>query len=343
MPSKIFETQFTKDANIEFPIICGAMYPCSNPELVAAASEAGGIGIIQPISMVYVHDYEFRDGIRYMKSLTDKPLGMNIIVEKSVKAYTERMQRWTEIAIEEGVKFFITALGNPKWVVDLAHANGGVVYHDVTEKKWAEIAVDKGVDGLICVNNRAGGHAGTRSPEFLIDAMQDLGKPIVCAGGIGDGKGFAEALKLGYAGVQMGTRFIATKECRVHSDYQDAILRAREDDIVLTDKISGVPVSVIKTPYIENMGLNSGPIARYLLKNRRTKHWMRTLYSLKSIWQLKKASLNGHGYKDFWQAGKSVEEIDKVDTVDDVFKSFIKEAEPIMKAKKPKAKVKATA
>ena len=145
MSYKVFQTDLTRDANIELPIICGAMYPCSNPELVAAASEAGGIGIIQPISLVYVHGYDFREGLRYMKSLTDKPLGMNIIVEKSVKAYTERMKRWTEIAIEEGVKFFITALGNPKWVVDLAHANGGVVYHDVTEKKWAELAIDKDI------------------------------------------------------------------------------------------------------------------------------------------------------------------------------------------------------
>ena len=81
-----------------------------------------------------------------------------------MSAYEERMKRWIDIALEEGVRFFITALGNPRWVVDKVHAVGGVVYHDVTERKWALKALDGGVDGLICVNGRAGGHAGTHSP-----------------------------------------------------------------------------------------------------------------------------------------------------------------------------------
>src|SRR5688572_28132102 len=129
------------------------MYPCSNPELVAAASDAGGIGVVQPISLTYVHGHEYRAGLRYIRSLTSKPIGLNALIEASSRSYHERMVRFVHVALEEGVRFFITSLGNPRWVVDAAHAVAGVVYHDVTERKWALKARDGGVDGFIGVNN----------------------------------------------------------------------------------------------------------------------------------------------------------------------------------------------
>ncbi|HUH04768.1 MAG TPA: nitronate monooxygenase [Kofleriaceae bacterium] len=307
------DTPFTRQVGIDVPLICGAMYPCSNPELVAAVSAAGGIGIVQPISMSYVHGHELRDGLRAIRALTDKPIGFNAIVEKSSKLYDDRMRKWVAIALEEGVRFFITALGNPRWVVDAVHAAGGVVYHDVTERKWADRALDAGVDGLICVNDRAGGHAGGKSPEALIEELAPLGVPLVCAGGVGDEAGFVRALELGYAAVQLGTRFIATTECRAHDDYKQAILRAAARDIVLTDKISGVPVAVIRTPYIDKVGTKAGPVARRLLQHPRAKHYVRMYYSLKSIWQLKRASLQGMSYRDYFQAGKSVDGISAIE------------------------------
>ena len=316
-------TSFTRDAKILYPIICGAMYPCSNPELIAAASEAGALGVIQPVSLVYAHGYDFRVGLKKIQSLTTKPLGFNAIVEKSSKVYEDRMRAWIDIALEEGVRFFITALGNPRWVVDRVHAMGGVVYHDITTKDWALKALDGGVDGLICVNNRAGGHAGTLSPEKLFEDLSPLGKPIVCAGGVGDREQFLRMLKIGYAGVQMGTRFIATKECSAHDDYKQAIVKAHESDIVLTDKISGVPVSVIKTPYIEKIGTKAGPVAKFLLKHHKTKHWMRMYYTLQSLFQLKKASHQGSGYKDYWQAGRSVDGIDGILSVREVVEQLV--------------------
>lgn len=315
-------TPLTDALGIEVPLICGAMYPCSNPELVAAASAAGGIGIIQPISMTYVHGHKLRDGIRFIRALTDKPIGFNAIVEKSSKMYEDRMRAWIDTALEEGVRFFITALGNPRWVVDKVHAVGGIVYHDVTERKWAERALEGGVDGLICVNNRAGGHAGELSPQALYDSLADLGVPLVCAGGIGSEDTFVDALDIGYAGVQMGTRFIATTECRAHKDYKQAILQAQEPDIVLTTKISGVPVAVIKTPYIERIGTDAGPVARRLLRHPKAKHYMRMYYSLKSIWQLKRASLQGMSYRDYFQAGKSVSGISAIEPCAAIVKRF---------------------
>jgi nitronate monooxygenase len=288
------------------------MYPCSNPELVAAVSEAGGIGVIQPISLQYVHGHEFREGLRYMAKLTAKPLGMNVITEKSSKVYEERMKSWTDIALEEGVRFFVTSLGDPSWVVEKAHAVGGVVYHDVTGRRHAEKGLESGADGIIAVNRRAGGHAGPTSLEALYEELAPLGVPLVAAGGISRPEGLRRALDVGYVGVQMGTRFIATTECNAHPDYKQAILDADEDDIVLTERLTGVPVAVIETPYIEKIGTKAGPIGRFLLSKRRTKHFMRMVYSLKAIRQLKKASLEGSAYEDYWQAGKSVAGIDQI-------------------------------
>ncbi len=105
-------TAFTEHAGIEVPLICGAMYPCSNLELVAAASAAGGIGIVQPISLIYAHKTDLREGLRAIRAITDRPIGFNAIVEQSSKVYEDRMRRWVDIALEEGVRFFVTALGN---------------------------------------------------------------------------------------------------------------------------------------------------------------------------------------------------------------------------------------
>lgn len=316
------QTDFSRALGIDVPLICGAMYPCSNPELVAAVSEAGGIGIVQPLSLTYVHGYGYREGLRTIRSLTRKPVGVNLIIERSSKKYLQQVHQWVEIALEEQVPFFVTALGNPRWVVDRARPAGVTVYHDATNRKWAEKALEGGVDGLICVNNRAGGHAGSLSPQQLLEDLGPLGKPLICAGGIGTAAQFAQAIELGYAGVQLGTRFIAATECSAHADYKNAILQAGEQDIVLSEKISGVPVSIIRTPYIERVGTRAGPAAKWMLRGRKTKHWMRTIYTLQSIWKLKKASMQGMTYKDIFQAGKSVEGIRTVKSAADIVAEY---------------------
>ena len=316
------ETRFTKQVGIKYPIICGAMYPCSNPELVAAVSEAGGIGIVQPLSLAYVHGHDFLEGLKKIRSLTKNPYGLNILVEQSSSAYEKRMRGYVEIALEEGCRFFITALGNPKWVVDLVKKHQGIVYHDVVEKKWAVKALDSGVDGLISVNNRAGGHAGILSPDDLYKELQSFGVPLIAAGGIGDENDFKRALEIGYDGIQMGTRFIASVECHEKNGYKEAICSAEEKDIVLTERVTGIPLSVINTPYVEKIGLKVGPIARWLLKNRWTKPWMRTWYGLSAIRDFKRISLQGGTSKDYWQAGKSVQHIHKIETVQEIINRF---------------------
>jgi nitronate monooxygenase len=302
------------------------MYPCSNPELVAAVSAAGGIGIVQPISLTYVHGHDFRDGLRYIRRLTDRPIGFNALIEQSSRAYHERMVRWVDIALEEGVRFFVTSLGKPRWVVDRVRQVGGVVYHDVTERRWADKGVEAGVSGLIAVNDRAGGHAGPRDAARLLDELADLGLPVVCAGGVGSPEEFVAALRMGYAAVQMGTRFIVTPECRAHARYKQAILEADESHIVLTERLTGVPVAVIETPYVRRVGTRAGWLARRMLRGRRTKHLMRSVYALRSLWRLRRDLVRDGEAADYWQAGKSVASITEEMPAGDVVAMFAQAA-----------------
>lgn len=323
MPSNLLETPFTRQVGVPLPIIGGAMYPCSNAELVAAVSAAGGIGVVQPVSLTYVHGYQYREGLRYIREIGDqRPIGMNALIEQGSKHYRERMEKWIDVSLEEGVRFFVTSLGNPRWVVDRVASVGGIVYHDVTERKWAQKGLDAGVHGLICVNSRAGGHAGLLTPEQMYDDLAPLGVPLVCAGGIGEADEFVAALRMGYAAVQLGTRFIASAECSAHQRYKAAIVGAVEDDVVLTERLTGIPVAVLNTPYVQRLGLRAGPISRWMLRNRRTKHFMRTMYMLRSFFTLKRSLNRGDEDRDYWQAGKSVSTITSVEPVVSIMNRF---------------------
>ena len=306
-------TRFTEDAGVEFPIICGAMYPCSNPELVAAASEGGGMAIMQPVSMTYVHGHDLREGIRYMRTLTDKPIGFNALIEKGSKKYFEKMNGWIDIALEEGIRFFVTSLGKPDWVCEKVHAYGGVVYHDVTNRKWAEKGQECGVDGLICVNDRAGGHLGPTSMEEMYDELSDMGLPLICAGGIGSEAELNRALEIGYDGVQMGTRFIATTECNTPEDYKEAIVDAGEEDITWTNRLTGVPISVIKSPGFRQE--NSWLIRKLL--HSRFKHRARMMLNANSFIRLRylsRSKSKNTAKKKFYSAGKSVETVHSIES-----------------------------
>ncbi|MBK9304183.1 MAG: nitronate monooxygenase [bacterium] len=316
-------TAFTAAAGVRTPLICGPMFPCSNPELVAAVSAAGGLGVVQPMSLTSVHGWDFRDGLRRIRELSGgAPVGLNVLLEHGFRRYQRRLDAWIDIALEEDVRFFLTALGHPRAIVARIHAAGGLVYHDVTGRGFAAKAVDAGVDGLICVNDRAGGHAGRRSRDRLFAELSGYGLPLVCAGGVGTPAEFRAALDLGYAAVQCGTRFIAADECTAHADYKAAILAARAADIVLTEKLTGVPVSVIRTPTIDRLGLEAGGLAKRLLRHPRTKKWMRAWYLGRSLRRLPAAAREGGAYRDLWQAGRSVEGIDAVLPAGEIVRRF---------------------
>jgi nitronate monooxygenase len=273
---KLTTQQFLQDSGAKVPIICGPMYPGSNPELIAAVSEAGGFGVVQPVTMTSLYGHDFRKGLQLIKQLTKKPFGVNFTIFGGAnQKYHEQMRTWMEIAIEEDIKFFLTSLGKPHEVIKRAKENGIKVYHDVHNKKVGLAMMDAGVDGLICLNWRAGGQTGVQSAEQFMEDLKDVNVPLICAGGISSKEDYQKALEMGYAGVLMGTRFLATHECKVSNAYKQAIVNAEEKDIVWTNKIAGNNSSMIKTDDIMKGGLRTGPIINFMLKYEKLKKYAR--------------------------------------------------------------------
>jgi nitronate monooxygenase len=313
--------QFLQDTGARIPIVCGPMYPGSNPELIAAASDAGGFGVVQPVALTSLYGHDFREGLQLIKKLTDRPFGVNFTIFGGAnKKYHDQMKEWLEISIKEGVKFFLTSLGKPHTIVKIAKEHGIKVYHDVPNKKVALAMRDAGVDGLNCINWRGGGQTGIQSAEQFIEELHDIGIPLVCAGGIGNAVDFQKALDMGYAGVQLGTRFLATKECIITESYKQAIVNSTEDDIVWTNKVAGNNSSVIKTPDVMRGGLRTGPVINFMLRRPKLKKYARMYLMSKGIKNYSKTAFDDN--VQFWQAGKGVGNIKSIETVKDVVKEF---------------------
>jgi len=318
---KALTKQFLEDTGATLPIVCGPMYPGSNPELVAAASEAGGFGVVQPVTMTMLYGHDFREGLQLIRKLTEKPFGVNFTIFGGAnKKYHEQMKTWMEIAIEEGVKFFLTSLGKPHEVVKRAKEHGIKVYHDVPNKKVALAMRDAGVDGINCINWRGGGQTGSQSAEQFAEELHDIGIPLICAGGISNAEDYKAALDMGYAGVQMGTRFLATTECKVTDAYKNAIVASNEEDIVWTNKIAGNNSSVIKTDDIMRGGLRTGPVINFMLRKPKLKKYARMYLMSKGIKNYSKTAFDDN--VKFWQAGKGVGSIKSVASVAEVMHEF---------------------
>tara|TARA_B100000780_G_scaffold136411_1_gene95519 strand:+ start:886 stop:1857 length:972 start_codon:yes stop_codon:yes gene_type:complete len=316
--------KFLNDTGAKIPIVCGPMYPGSNPELVAAVSNAGGFGVVQPLALTSLYGHDFRKGLQLIKNITKKPFGVNFTIFGGAnKKYHEQMKKWMEISIEEGVKFFLTSLGKPHEIVKKAKQHGIRVYHDVPNKKVALAMRDAGVDGLNCINWRGGGQTGIQSAEKFMDELHNIEIPLICAGGIGNVDDFQKALAMGYAGVQMGTRFLATHECKVTQSYKKAIINSSEQDIVWTNKIAGNNSSVIKTKDVMRGGLKTGPIINFMLRRPKLKKYARMFLMSKGVKNYSKTAFDDS--VQFWQAGKGVGNIKTIKSVADVFKEFKKQ------------------
>jgi nitronate monooxygenase len=241
--------------------------------------------------------------------------GVNLIVQKTNVYYKNHLK----ICIEHKVPFYITSLGNPQEVIEKAHEYGAKVFCDVTNLKHAEKCASLGCDGFIAVGQGAGGHAGPNPLQVLVPALQKefSNIPVVAAGGIANGRGVLSALSLGAAGVSVGTTFIPTIESEVNEGYKDAIINAGMDDIVMTDKISGTPCTIINTPYAKKIGYHQNFIERFLSNNPKTKKLFKTLVQYRGLKKLE-SSVMPANYKTLWCAGKSSELIDEKKKVSDV-------------------------
>ncbi len=307
--------------NCDLPLIGAPMFLVSNTDMVVAVSEAGGIGTMPTLNYRPVEKYV--EALKNIKSRTKKPIGVNIIVNKSNNRRAEDLKH----ALDNGVELFITSLGHPGEVIKAAHANGAKVFCDVTNLEHGLKVQDLGADGVIAVGSGAGGHAGPISPTVLIPWLKkELKIPIIAAGGVADGAGMAAMLLLGAAGVSVGTRFIACKEAQIDQAYKNAIVNSTPEDIVMTTRISGTPAAVINTPYIEKIGRDLPWYLVALKNNRFTKKYTVPLIHLLGMKALEKAA-GTTTWKEVWSAGQSVGLINEILSCEDIVKGFVKEYE----------------
>lgn len=314
------ETDFTRQFKLKYPIINAPMFLVSNEATTVASAKAGILGAVP--SLNWRSTELFRAALKKIrKDSHDAAFGVNIIVNKA----NPRVKDDLKACLDEGVPFFITSLGSPKEVIEQAHKIGAKVYCDVINLEYAKKVQDMGCDGVIAVCTGAGGHAGPISPLVLVPYLKKhLSVPVILAGGIADGRTMAAALALGADAVQVGTRFIATTEAPVDQKYKDAIVNAEPEDIVMTTRISGTPAAVIRTPYIDKMGLDLNPLEKVLLKNSMTKKWMKFAIYLRGSSLLEKAA-SKTTWKEVWSAGQSVGLIDSIKSTGEVVEDMARE------------------
>jgi len=311
------KTEFTQQFDVRYPIICAPMFLVSSVKMVVSASEAGGVGTFPALNYRPIERY--RQTIKEIKSLTAKPFGINIIVQKSNKYQYKQIEH----ALEEKVPLIITSLGNPKEVIRLSHEVGTRVYCDVVGFEQAKKVADLGADGLIAVGFGAGGHAGDISPLALIPNLVRMVKlPIIAAGSIVDGAGMAAAFALGASAVYMGTRFIASKEAEIAEEYKKAITRAVSEDIVNTDRVDGFPGNFIRTKELEAVGLEKGLIEEILTKNKKIKRFISLSRAARSLFGDMDSKVS---YKTVFSAGHGVGLIDTVLSIQEIMEKTVRE------------------
>ena len=251
----MWKTRICELLGIEYPILQGGMTMSGNPELAAAVSNSGALGMLGANSgyvPVDQREQNLRNCIRKARSLTDKPFGVNITIFE-MEALAGRL---IEAALEEGVKVFACSGGSPSLFTREIKDGGATAIHVGGNVKQAKKAEAAGVDIVVAEGYEAG---GVNSPDelttfVLVPYVADAVKiPVVAAGGIADARGFVAALALGAEGVQMGSCFVATEECHVHKNYKEAILAAKDTDTIVTRRVLGLRMRSLKNEFTNRL------------------------------------------------------------------------------------------
>ena len=242
--------RITKILGSSYPILLGAMRMITLGEMAAAVSNCGGFGQIAASGL---SNDKLRAELKRARELTDRPIGVNIPI------YRPNAFDALEIAIEMGVKTITTSAGNPAKMMERIREAGLCVVHKVSNESMARKARTAGVDAVVVTGFEAGGHIGRNDVSTLCMVPQivdALDIPVVAAGGIGDARGLVAAFALGAEGVEMGTRFVATRECSVPSFFKERVCSASSDETFILGK-KEMPIRVLRnkmTEQLENMG-----------------------------------------------------------------------------------------
>lgn len=296
--------QLTEILNIKHPIIIAPMFLVSNTKMVIEGMKSGVAGCIPALN--YRTLEELRSAIIELKNakVAGGSFGFNLIVNKSNVKYKEQLR----ILCEEKVDFILTSLGSPEETINEAHKVGIKVFCDVTDLSFAKKVESLGGDALVAVNNLAGGHRGNISPEELIKQLNEgTSLPVISAGGVSKKSDIDKMLSHGAIGVSVGSPFIASTESGVSQEYKQACVDYGAKDIVMTERISGTPCSVINTPYVQKVGTKTTWLEQVLNKNKNLKKWVKMIRFYIGMKATEKAATEVT-YKTVWVAGPSIED-----------------------------------
>ena len=311
--------KLTEILKIDHPIIMAPMFLVSTPKMIIEALKSGITGAIP--AMNFRTTEALRAAIKEIKSASSSPFGINLIVNKSNIYLKEQLA----VCCEEKIAFIITSLGSPKETIEIAHQHGVLVFCDVTDVNYAKKVESLGADAIIAVNNLAGGHAGTLSFDSLLpELISNCSIPIISAGGIGNNSELKTILNFGVAGVSIGSIFIASEEAEVSEEYKNACVQYSDKDIVLSTKLSGTPCTVIKTPYVEKIGVHQNCVERFLNSNKRLKKWLKIFTFYKGMTLLKKAAFEAT-YKTVWCAGPSIKHVHSIRSIKQIIRDLVTE------------------
>ena len=302
--------------NINRPLIMAPMFLVSNTKMVIEGMKSGVAGCIPALN--YRTLEELRDSVIELRAakVDGGSFGYNLIVNKSNIKYKDQLA----VLCEEKVDFIITSLGSPEETIKQAHKVSIKVFCDVTDLAFAKKVESLGADALIAVNNLAGGHRGDLGPEELIKELNlNTTLPVISAGGVSTKKELEKMLSYGAVGVSVGSPFIASFESGVSQGYKQACVDYGAKDIVLTEKISGTPCTVINTPYVKKVGTKQTWLEQTLNKNKTLKKWVKMIRYMIGSNAVTKAATEVT-YKTVWVAGPTIEnttEISSVSTIVD--------------------------
>ena len=310
------QTKLTQLLNIKYPIIQAPMFLVSNTNMVKEAMKSGIAGCIPALN--YRTLDELRNALKELKEakVEGGAFGFNLIVNKSNVKYKGQL----EVICEEGCDFIITSLGSPEETISHAHKVGIKVFCDVVDLNYAKKVEGLGADAIIAVNNEAGGHRGGHSPKDLItELITNCSIPVISAGGVGCRADVDKMLGYGAAGVSVGSPFIASAEATVTEEYKQACVDYGAKDIVMTERISGTPCTVINTPYVQKIGTKQTWLESILNKNKKLKKWVKMIRFAIGMKATERAAKQVT-YKTVWVAGPSIEYTTEILPVQDIIK-----------------------
>ncbi len=304
--------EVTELLGIRYPVIQGGMAWVAEHRLAAAVSNAGGLGLIGAAS---APPEIVREEIRKAKELTDKPFGVNVML------LNPNAEEVAKVVVEEGIKVVTTGAGNPSKFMPMWKEAGVKVIPVVASVAMAKLMERGGADAVVAEGMEAGGHIGSATTMTLVPQIVDAVKiPVIAAGGIADGRGYAAAMMLGASAVQMGTRFIVAKESIVHENYKERLIKAKDIDSEVTGMSTGHPIRVLRNK-----------MTREYLKLEKEGASFEELEML-TLGTLRKAVVEGDVVQGSVMAGQIAGLVSKEETCEEIIRDVVENGEQLLKS-----------